>query len=106
MEFRRITDLPPYVFTIIDSLKIESRRAGDDVIDVTYNYLLNGAANYLSPGDGGAFDRQIIALTSDGVAFSADVAKNPDGLSKPDAANAQQGHPDVSAAFPYSAPPF
>lgn len=82
------------------------RFLSDDVIDVTYNYLLNGAANYLSPGDGGAFDRQIIALTSDGVAFSADVAKNPDGLSKPDAANAQQGHPDVSAAFPYSAPPF
>jgi alanine-synthesizing transaminase len=33
MEFRRITSLPPYVFTIIDSLKIEARRAGEDVID-------------------------------------------------------------------------
>jgi alanine-synthesizing transaminase len=33
MEFRRITSLPPYVFTIIDSLKIEARRAGADVID-------------------------------------------------------------------------
>ena len=33
MEFRRITSLPPYVFTIIDGLKIEARRAGEDVID-------------------------------------------------------------------------
>jgi alanine-synthesizing transaminase len=33
MEFRRINALPPYVFTIIDSLKIEARRAGHDVID-------------------------------------------------------------------------
>jgi len=28
MEFRRINSLPPYVFTIIDTLKIEVRRAG------------------------------------------------------------------------------
>ena len=31
MEFRRITNLPPYVFTIINDLKIEARRAGADV---------------------------------------------------------------------------
>jgi alanine-synthesizing transaminase len=36
MEFRRITSLPPYVFTIIDSLKVEARRAGDDVIDLGF----------------------------------------------------------------------
>jgi len=36
MEFRRITSLPPYVFTIIDSLKIEARRAGEDVIDLGF----------------------------------------------------------------------
>ncbi|MEZ5283073.1 MAG: aminotransferase class I/II-fold pyridoxal phosphate-dependent enzyme [Acidimicrobiales bacterium] len=36
MEFRRITNLPPYVFTIIDSLKIEMRRAGADVIDLGF----------------------------------------------------------------------
>jgi alanine-synthesizing transaminase len=36
MEFRRITSLPPYVFTIIDSLKIEARRAGQDVIDLGF----------------------------------------------------------------------
>ncbi len=36
MEFRRITNLPPYVFTIIDSLKIEARRAGHDVIDLGF----------------------------------------------------------------------
>jgi hypothetical protein len=82
------------------------RFLADDVIDVTYNYLLNGAANYLTPGDGGALDQQILALTSDGVAFSKDPAKNVDGLSKPDANNAAQGHPDVSPTFPYSAAPF
>jgi alanine-synthesizing transaminase len=36
MEFRRIPGLPPYVFTIIDSLKIEARRAGQDVIDLGF----------------------------------------------------------------------
>ena len=36
MEFRRITNLPPYVFTIIDSLKVEMRRAGADVIDLGF----------------------------------------------------------------------
>ena len=36
MEFRRITNLPPYVFSIIDSLKIERRRAGADVIDLGF----------------------------------------------------------------------
>jgi hypothetical protein len=82
------------------------RFLNDDVIDVTYDYLLNGAANYLSPGDGGPVDQQVIALTSDGVSFSRDAAKNSVSLSKPDAANQQQGHPDVSTAFPYSAPPF
>ena len=36
MEFRRITNLPPYVFTIIDGLKIEARRAGVDVVDLGF----------------------------------------------------------------------
>ena len=33
MEFRRINNLPPYVFTIINDLKIQGRRNGDDIID-------------------------------------------------------------------------
>jgi len=36
MEFRRITGLPPYVFTIVDSLKVQARRAGEDVIDLGF----------------------------------------------------------------------
>ncbi len=36
MEFRRITSLPPYVFTIIDGLKKEARRAGQDVVDLGF----------------------------------------------------------------------
>ena len=33
MEFRRIANLPPYVFTIINDLKIKGRREGADIID-------------------------------------------------------------------------
>ncbi len=36
MEFRRISSLPPYVFTIIDGLKVEARRSGQDVIDLGF----------------------------------------------------------------------
>jgi alanine-synthesizing transaminase len=36
MEFRRINGLPPYVFSIIDNLKLEARRAGKDVIDLGF----------------------------------------------------------------------
>ena len=36
MEFRRIENLPPYVFTIINGLKIDARRAGNDVIDLGF----------------------------------------------------------------------
>jgi alanine-synthesizing transaminase len=44
-EFRRINDLPPYVFTIIDQLKLQSRRAGADVIDLGF-----GNPDIPSPG--------------------------------------------------------
>lgn len=33
MDFRRIDQLPPYVFSIINELKVEARRAGNDVVD-------------------------------------------------------------------------
>lgn len=36
MEFRRINGLPPYVFKVIDDLKVEARRAGRDVIDLGF----------------------------------------------------------------------
>lgn len=36
MDFRRITNLPPYVFTIINNLKIEARRQGVDVVDLGF----------------------------------------------------------------------
>jgi alanine-synthesizing transaminase len=34
MEFRRIERFPPYVFSIVNDLKMEARRAGDDVVDL------------------------------------------------------------------------
>ena len=36
MEFRRINNLPPYVFTIINDLKVEGRRDGHDIIDLGF----------------------------------------------------------------------
>src|SRR5215510_16200120 len=36
MEFRRINALPPYVLGVMDALKIEARRAGEDVIDLGF----------------------------------------------------------------------
>jgi alanine-synthesizing transaminase len=36
MDFRRINGLPPYVFAQIDALKLQARRAGDDVIDLGF----------------------------------------------------------------------
>ena len=36
MEFRRINGLPPYVFGMIDALKMEARRAGEDVVDLAF----------------------------------------------------------------------
>jgi alanine-synthesizing transaminase len=34
MEFRRIERFPPYVFSIVNDLKMQARRAGEDVIDL------------------------------------------------------------------------
>ncbi len=33
MEFSRITRLPPYLFATLDKIKLEARRAGEDIID-------------------------------------------------------------------------
>lgn len=34
LEFPRMRRLPPYVFSIVDSMKMEARRAGEDIIDL------------------------------------------------------------------------
>ena len=76
----------------------------DDTIDITYDFLLDGANEYLSKTPSSA---QVIALTSDGVSYSTkNPAMNIDGLSTPDPTNAAQGHPDVLTTFPYGAAPF
>src|SRR5919201_5053838 len=36
MELRRVGTLPPYVFAAINDLKLELRRAGEDVIDLGF----------------------------------------------------------------------
>src|SRR6266581_3976499 len=45
LEFRRIHDLPPYVFATVDQLKRELRREGRDVIDLGF-----GNPDIPSPG--------------------------------------------------------
>ena len=34
LEFHRMTRLPPYIFGIVNQLKIEARRRGEDIIDL------------------------------------------------------------------------
>jgi hypothetical protein len=65
------------------------RKLDDDVIDITYFYLLAGAS--VPSGLAGNVP-QAVALTQDGVSF--------------DGNNSNQGHPAVSDTFPYSAPPI
>jgi hypothetical protein len=75
------------------------RNLNDDVIDVTYNYLINGAGT-----PKGAYN-QVNALTSDGVNFSENDANNSYNVITP-VPNAQQYHPNVSQTWPYSAAPL
>jgi Domain of unknown function (DUF4331) len=81
------------------------RFLNDDTIDITYDYLLNGAA---TPTSGAGFTyNQVSALVSDGVNFSRTAAQNR-GSRIPTANtanNPQQAHPDVANTFPYSAAP-
>ena len=75
------------------------RFLNDDSIDVTYNFLFSGAAVAKGPFD------QVHALVTDGVNFSLDDTQNSSNFVLP-VPNPQQGHPNVSQAFPYSAPPL
>src|SRR3990170_4974317 len=34
MDFRRISRFPPYVFSIVNDLKMQARRAGEDIVDL------------------------------------------------------------------------
>ena len=36
MEFRRISNLPPYVFAEVNQLKLDARRAGEDIVDLGF----------------------------------------------------------------------
>ena len=36
MEFRRISNLPPYVFAEVNQLKLDARRAGADIVDLGF----------------------------------------------------------------------
>jgi len=77
------------------------RLLNDDTIDVTYDYLINGAG---TPKDTPIVSR----LVSDGVTFSTTEAEN--SLNRTSAAfpaNGAQGHPAISnTVFPYSGTPL
>lgn len=76
------------------------RLVNEDVIDITYNYLLNGAGTQKGPYD------QVRALTGDGVMFSSNDANNAGNVMLPDPTNDAQFHVNITPAFPYSARPF
>jgi hypothetical protein len=76
----------------------------DDAIDITYDFLLNGAGT-CAGGLCGA-PNQVNSLVADGVSFdNADPMNNVSQRIDGNPNNRQQGHPDVSNTFPYSAPP-
>ncbi len=88
------------------------RTLTDDVIDITYFYLIAGAA--LPNGANTAPTiAQSVALVSDGVYFSPDPAEVQGELGTPDPTNPNQFHQscdncgpqEISGTFPYSAPP-
>jgi hypothetical protein len=79
------------------------RRLTDDTIDITYDFLLNGAASHL-----GSLPAQFNALVSDGVQYDngTGTSQNSGNVTPPDPANPNQFHPAVNnAVFPYSAAP-
>ncbi len=81
------------------------RFLSDDTIDVTYDYLIAGAAiSRTAPA--GALGDQFRALTSDGVNFSPTPGDGASTVSTPDPSNPNQFHPAVTNTFPYSAAPF
>ncbi len=79
------------------------RLLNDDVIDITYNYLLAGAKVPFKSSY-----TQVTALVSDGVNFSEDDSKNSNNVISSDGIkNPNQYHPDINEnVFPYSAAPF
>lgn len=89
------------------------RKLNEDVIDITYFYLLAGAA-VPTGATTTATVNQSVALVTDGVFFSSDDSENSGiGLGTPDPTNPNQFHqscancgtPALGDTFPYSAPP-
>lgn len=93
------TYLSPCMDLNTNPLLCGGRFVNNDVVDITYNYLLAGAAI-----PKGAFN-QFNALVTDGVNFSLNDAENVSNFVTP-VPNPQQGHPSISQAFPYSAAPL
>jgi hypothetical protein len=80
------------------------RQLNDDVIDITYDYLLAGAEVHLSPPPANLFQKR--ALVSDGVNFSKNQNENSDNVLPSDMNNTNQFHDPISTQFPYSAAPY
>jgi hypothetical protein len=93
------------------------RNLNEDVIDITYFYLLAGAAVPVPAQTPGPVQDQVVALVTDGVFFSTTAGENSGiGLGTPDPTNRSQFKQGTACtnctagvvlgtAFPYSAPP-
>jgi hypothetical protein len=79
----------------------------DDTIDITYDFLLNGGLTTDNVNVNAGLAAQVGALVSDGVSFdNATLGNNLNQNLAGDPNNRQQGHPNVSGSFPYSAAPI
>ena len=47
LEFPRMKRLPPYVFSTVDAMKMEARRAGEDIIDLGMGNPDHGAPPHI-----------------------------------------------------------
>ncbi len=47
LEFARMKRLPPYVFSTVDAMKMEARRAGEDIIDLGMGNPDHGAPPHI-----------------------------------------------------------
>ena len=81
MEFQRIKRLPPYVFSIIDGMKMEARRRGEDIVDFGMGNPDLPTPRTLSPSWSKRQANRKIIATPSREAFTSSVLRSAIGTS-------------------------